>query len=144
MAFQRKPNVRDKRLLKQEKKCYAVDMGLRRILCSNEVRDTGRILENVVYLELLRREKNVCVGQGPSREIDFVTNGPQGIKYWQVSESVTNGETLQRELSSFEGIRDNYPKTLITLDDAREQSYLGIRQVYALDWLRQQAPTASW
>ena len=136
-------DVRGKRLLKQEKKYYAVDMGLRRILCSNDVRDTGRILENVVYLELLRRENNVYVGQGPSGEIDFVTNGPQGIKYWQVSESVTNGETLRRELSSFEGIRDNYPKTLITLDDVREQSHQGIRQVYALDWLRQQAPIAS-
>ena len=59
-------DVRGKRILKQERKYYAVDMGLRRVLCSNSVRDTGRILENVVYLELLRREKNVYVGQGPA------------------------------------------------------------------------------
>ena len=57
------------------------------------------------------------------------------MKYWQVSESVMNEETLQRELSSFRSVRDNYPKTLITLDDAREQSFDGIRKVYALDWL---------
>lgn len=130
-------DVRGKRVLKQEVKYYAVDMGLRRILCSNSVRDTGRLLENIVYLELLRREKNVYVGQGPSGEIDFVTNGPQGVKYWQVSESVTREETLRRELSSFDGVRDNYPKTLITLDDVRERSHEGIRQVYALDWLRE-------
>lgn len=128
-------DVRDKRILKQERKYYAVDMGLRRVLCSNSVRDTGRILENVVYLELLRREKNVYVGQGPAGEIDFVTSGAEGTKYWQVSESVAREETLERELSSFAGAKDNYPKTLITLDDVREESFDGIRCVNALDWL---------
>ncbi|OZG64246.1 ATPase [Bifidobacterium eulemuris] len=128
-------DVKGKRILKREKKYYAVDMGLRRILCSNNVRDTGRILENIVYLELLRRDKEVFVGQGPTGEIDFVTNGPQGRRYWQVCESVNNPETLERELSSFSSIRDNYPKTLITLDDVRPTSHDGIQQVYALDWL---------
>lgn len=128
-------DLRGKRIMKQEKKYYAVDMGLRRILCSNSMRDTGRMLENIVFLELLRREKNVYVGQGPTGEIDFVTNGPSGVKYWQVSESTAHEETLRRELSSFEGVRDNYPKTLLTLDDSREQSYDGIRRIYALDWL---------
>ena len=128
-------DLRGKRIMKQEKKYYAVDMGLRRILCSNSMRDTGRMLENIVFLELLRREKNVYVGHGPTGEIDFVTNGPAGLKYWQVSESTAHEETLQRELSSFEGVRDNYPKTLLTLDDSREQSYDGIRRAYALDWL---------
>ena len=128
-------DVRGKRILKQERKYYAVDMGLRRVLCSNSVRDTGRILENVVYLELLRREKNVYVGQGPAGEIDFVTSGAEGTKYWQVSESVAREETLERELSSFAGAKDNYPTTLITLDDVREESFDGIRCVNALDWL---------
>ena len=128
-------DVRGKRILKQERKYYAVDMGLRRVLCSNSVRDTGRILENVVYLELLRREKNVYVGQGPAGEIDFVTSGAEGTKYWQVSESVAREETLERELSSFAGAKDNYPKTLITLDDVREESFDGIRCANALDWL---------
>lgn len=128
-------DLRGKRIFKQEKKYYAVDMGLRRIVCSNSVRDAGRILENVVYLELRRREKNVYVGQGPSGEIDFVTNGSDGIKYWQVSESISTESTLERELSSFKGIKDNYPKTLLTMDDAREESYEGIRRVYVLDWL---------
>lgn len=128
-------DIRGKRILKQEQKYYGVDMGLRRMLCSNNVRDTGRILENLVFLELLRREKNVYVGQGSSGEIDFVTNGPNGIKYWQVCESAARQETLERELSSFNTIRDNYPKTLLTLDDEREESLDGIRKIYALDWL---------
>ncbi|WP_172143864.1 ATP-binding protein [Bifidobacterium panos] len=128
-------DIRGKRILKQEKKYYAVDMGLRRVLCSNDVRDTGRILENVVYLELLRREGQVYVGSGSSGEIDFVTNGVEGRKYWQVCESAERSETLERELSSFRSVRDSYPKTLITLDDVREANHEGIRQVYALDWL---------
>ncbi len=128
-------DIRGKRVLKQDSKYYAVDAGLRRMLCSNNVRDTGRLLENVVFLELLRREKSVYVGNGPCGEIDFVTNGSAGTKYWQVCETVADEKTLQRELSSFKGARDNYPKTLITLDDARPTSYDGIECVYALDWL---------
>lgn len=128
-------DIRGKRVLKQDSKYYAVDTGLRRMLCSNNVRDTGRLLENVVFLELLRREKSVYVGNGPCGEIDFVTNGPEGTKYWQVCESVASEKTLQRELSSFLGVRDNYPKTLITLDDTRPASYDGIECVYAIDWL---------
>ena len=130
-------DIRGKRVLKQDIKYYAVDTGLRRMLCSNNVRDTGRLLENVVFLELLRREKSVYVGNGPCGEIDFVTNGPEGTKYWQVCESVASEKTLQRELSSFLGVRDNYPKTLITLDDTRPASYDGIECVYAIDWLLQ-------
>lgn len=131
----RRFDIRGKRVLKQDSKYYAVDTGLRRMMCSNNVRDTGRLLENVVFLELLRRERNVYVGNGPCGEIDFVTNGPEGTKYWQVCESVASEKSLQRELSSFQGVRDNYPKTLITLDDARPASYDGINCVYALDWL---------
>lgn len=127
-------DVRGSRILKQEKKLYAVDMGMRRIACSNSVRDAGRILENVVFLELLRREKEVFIGSGPSGEIDFVTNGPEGRKYYQVAQTVENPETLRRELSSFYSVRDNYPKTLITMDDVRPKSHDGINQVYALDW----------
>lgn len=131
----RRYDVRGKRLLKQERKYYAVDMGMRRVLCSNDVRDTGRILENVVYLELLRREGEVYVGKGPAGEIDFVTNGPSGRAYYQVSESVREPRTLERELSSLRAVPDSYPKYLITLDDERPISHEGIEQVYALDWL---------
>lgn len=99
------------------------------------MRDIGRLLENVVFLELMRREGDVYVGQSSGSEIDFVTNGPGGRRYYQVSESVHDSATLDRELSSLRAVRDNYPKTLITLDDERPYSHEGIRQVYALDWL---------
>ena len=73
-------DIKGKRILKQEKKYYAVDLGMRRILCSNNVRDIGRLLENVVFLELMRREGDVYVGQSSGSEIDFVTNGPTPTK----------------------------------------------------------------
>ena len=128
-------DIRGKRLLKQEKKYYAVDMGIRRITCSNSVRDTGRILENIVYLELKRREGKVFVGKAPTGEVDFITNGASGMAYYQVAETVSNPKTLERELASLQSIRDNHPKYLITLDDTRPISHDGIRQTYALDWL---------
>ncbi|NMM99675.1 ATPase [Bifidobacterium sp. DSM 109958] len=131
----RRYDVKGKRALRLERKYYAVDLGMRRMLCSNRVRDTGRLLENVVFLELMRREGDVFVGQGAGGEIDFVTNGTDGPRYYQVSESVHDPNTLERELSSLRAVRDNYPKTLITLDDERPVSHEGIRQVYALDWL---------
>lgn len=128
-------DLRGKRVMQRERKYYAADLGMRRISCSNNLRDEGRLLENIVYLELRRREGEVYVGQGTRGEIDFVTNGYEGRKYYQVSQSVKDQTTLERELSSLEAINDSYPKTLITLDDVGEISHNGIRQVYALDWL---------
>ena len=128
-------DLRGRRLFKTGRKYYAVDPGLRRIACSNDVRDSGRLLENVVYFELLRREKQVYIGQSAGGEIDFVTNGAHGRRYYQVCLSTENPETLQRELSSLRALHDNFPKTLITMDDKRPTSHDGINQVYALDWL---------
>ena len=135
-------DVKGKRALRQGRKYYAVDLGMRRMLCSSRVRDTGRLLENVVFLELMRREGDVFIGQGPGGEIDFITNGTTGPRYYQVSESVHDPDTLERELSSLHAVRDNYPKTLITLDDERPVSHEGIGQVYALDWLLDDAALA--
>ena len=99
------------------------------------MRDTGRLLENVVFLELMRREGDVFVGQGVGGEIVFIANGAGGPRCYQVSESVHDLRTLEHELSSLRAVRDNYPKTLITLDDERPVDHEGIRQVYALGWL---------
>lgn len=128
-------DVKGKRLLEMTRKYYAVDTGLRRLSVPNGKRDSGRLLENVVYLELLRREGTVHVGQTSGGEVDFVTNGSRGRAYYQVCESVVDPKTLERELSSLTSIGDNYPKTLLTLDDARPKSHAGIRQLYVLDWL---------
>lgn len=127
-------DLKGRRLLELQRKYYAVDPGMRRVALSGVGRDTGRLLENIIYLELLRREGNVCIGQGSSGEIDFVTQGPSGRTYYQVCESVVDPKTLERELASLRAVRDNYPKYLLTLDDDMPVSYEGIKQIYALDW----------
>ncbi|MEC4295126.1 ATP-binding protein [Adlercreutzia shanghongiae] len=128
-------DVRGKRLLKLQGKYYAVDMGMRRVLLSNQVRDTGRILENVVFLELMRRNGSVFVGRWENLEVDFVVQGPQGPSYFQVAESVRDEATLSREIAPLAKIADNYPKCLLTLDDTDPVDHGGIRQINALDWL---------
>lgn len=128
-------DVRGRRLLKLQEKYYAVDLGMRRMVLSNQVRDTGRILENVVFLELLRREESVFIGRVGELEIDFVTEGSAGRAYYQVAEAVSDEKTLMRELASLRAVRDDYPKTLITLDDSDPVSHEGIQQINALDWL---------
>ena len=112
-------DIKDKRALRQERMYYAADLGIRCVLCFNKVRDTGRLLENVLFLELMRIEGEAFVGQSASGEIDFITNGSDGPRYHQVSESVRDPHALERELSSLRAVRDGYPKTLITLDDER-------------------------
>ena len=128
-------DIKGKRLLKLQEKYYGVDMGLRRMLLSNQVRDRGRILENIVFLELLRRFGAVYVGQVGSKEVDFVVPTPDGLQYYQVAETVRDDAMLSRELSSLEAIRDNNPKRLLTLDDTAPVSHDGILQVNALEWL---------
>lgn len=128
-------DIKGKRLLELQRKYYAVDPGMRRAALSGEDRDTGRLLEGIVYFELLRREGSVYVGQGRTGEVDFIARGTEGTKYYQVCESVIDPGTRERELSSLKAIPDNHPKYLLTLDDERPTSHDGIQQLYALDWL---------
>ena len=130
-------DVRGRRVLKLQQKYYAVDLGMRRTALSGRVRDTGRILENVVYLELRRRFGEVYVGRTGDLEIDFVAIGPEGPEYFQVAESVVQEQTLGRELAPLRAVRDNRPKTLITMDDADPGDHDGIRRVFALEWLEE-------
>lgn len=102
---------------------------------SNQVRDRGRILENVVFLELKRRYGEVYVGAFPQGEIDFVVNSPEGIAYYQVAETVMSEKTLERELRSLRSVADNNPKFLLTLDDTGTQNHEGIIQMNALEWM---------
>lgn len=127
-------DVRGGRLLKLQEKYYAVDMGMRRVVLSGQVRDRGHILENLVYLELRRRYGEVFVGKVGDLEIDFVVQGDQGPEYYQVVESVMEGSTLQRELESLRAVRDNDAKFLLTLDDCDPVSHAGITQMNVLDW----------
>ena len=96
--------------------------------------DAGHILENVVYLELLRRGYDVYVGKVDSFEVDFVAMNGNNTFYYQVALSVRDADTLQRELRPLLSIRDHYPKYILTMDDDPEEQYDGIRRINARDW----------
>ena len=128
-------DIRGKEILSSGCKYYAADTGLRYRLSGNREGDAGRILENVVYLELLRRSGNVLVGQHDGREVDFVTRDGDDIRYYQVSETVRDAATREREYAPLLAIRDHRPKVLITLDEDPPADRDGIRRVNALDFL---------
>jgi predicted AAA+ superfamily ATPase len=117
-------------------KYYISDIGLRYYLLGNKKADMGHILENVVYLELLRRGYEVHIGKAGNAEIDFIAAGENGDEYYQVAYSVEGEKnTLERELAPLNAIRDHNPKFLLTMDFTPNASHNGIRQINALDWL---------
>ena len=128
-------NVKGKQLLKTLGKYYLVDVGLRRMLLGGRSFDAGRLLENVVYLELLRRQKSVYIGKIDNLEVDFVAIDENDTVYYQVAATVRDEATLKRELSSLQQINDQYPKYILTLDEDPEADYDGIKRINALKWL---------
>lgn len=128
-------NIKGKQYLKTLEKYYVVDIGLRLMLFGSKQIDAGRILENIVYLELLRRGYDVYVGKVDEFEVDFVAQNGKGTTYFQVALSVRDEKTLERELRSLRAIKDHYPKILLTMDDEPEVHYDGIRRINARDWL---------
>lgn len=128
-------NIKGRQYLKTLDKYYAVDMGMRKVLLGSKAMDAGHILENIVYLELLRRGYDVYIGKVDDLEVDFVAMDDKGMTYYQVSATVRDEKTLKRELASLQSINDHYPKILLTLDDDPEMEYAGIRKINALDWL---------
>ena len=128
-------DVKGKQYLKTGDKYYVADLGLRYFLLGRKEQGRGHILENVVYLELLRRGYDVYIGKIDEYEVDFVAINSKGIEYYQVSETVRDENTLNRELRPLDMIRDHYPKYLLTMDLDPETSYNGIRKLNVLDWL---------
>ena len=129
-------NIKGKEFLSTLSKYYVADLGLRQMILGNRNIDMGHILENIIYLELIRRKGNVYVGQFDKNEIDFVVINSNEIEYYQVALTVLDENTLKRELDAFKNIKDNYPKYLITLDDVMVNTdYDGIKVVNALEWL---------
>ena len=129
-------NIKGKEFLSTLSKYYVADLGFRQMILGNRNIDMGHILENVIYLELLRRKCNVYVGQFDKNEIDFVVINSNEIEYYQVALTVLDENTLKREQDAFKNIKDNYPKYLITLDDVMVNTdYDGIKVVNALEWL---------
>ncbi len=128
-------NIKGKQHLKTLEKYYIVDIGMRYMLLGSRQADAGHILENVVYLELLRRGYEVFVGKIDSFEVDFVAQDHKGIIYYQVALTTHGESTLQRELRPLQAIKDHYPKIILTMDEEPEEQYDGIRRINARDWL---------
>lgn len=129
-------DVKGKNLLVRDYKYYIVDTGLRSYLLGKKVgSDMGHILENIVYLELLRRGYKVYVGKVDDLEVDFVAENRDGLKYYQVVLTVRDEKVLERELKSLQKTGDYYPKYLLTLDMDLETDYEGITKINIIDWL---------
>ncbi len=128
-------DIKGKQYLKTLDKYYIVDIGMRYMLLGSRQVDAGHILENVVYLELLRRGYEVFVGKIDSFEVDFVAQDHKGIIYFQVALTIHDENTLKRELRPLEAIQDHYPKIILTMDEEPEEQYDGIRRINARDWL---------
>lgn len=134
-------DIKGRQHLKTLGKYYLVDPGIRNLLLSTSSSDLGHIIENVVYLELLRRGSKVNVGKLYEKEVDFVASDMNGRTYYQVSASVLDESTLNRELEPLQKIGDNYPKILLTLDDIYVgRNFAGIRHLNLLDWLQKGEP----
>jgi len=128
-------DVSGKQLLRQSPKYYMVDLGLRKHILSRKNYDIGFSVENVVYFELLRRGYNVNIGKVGQKEIDFVATKAGKTEYYQVTASLLDEATFNREVEPFKKIKDNYNKTVLTLDDFGLGDYGGINVVNVIDWL---------
>lgn len=128
-------DIKGKQYLQSGEKYYATDVTMRYALLGRKNIDLGHMLENIVYLELLRRGYKVYIGKTTSKEVDFIAENKEGYKYYQVAYTVRERTTLERELSALEEINDHYPKYILTMDIDPEIDYNGIRQMNVLDWL---------
>ncbi len=130
-------DVVGKQILSVNKKYYMVDLGLRNHILPRRRYDLGFSIENIVYYELLRRGYKVQIGKSVSGEVDFVVQKQGEYAYYQVTADMTAQETFDREMAPLAAIRDNYPKTILTLDKITVGNYNGIEVENLLDWLGQ-------
>lgn len=128
-------DLKGKMLLKTYEKYYMVDIGIRNRLTGLQNKDYGHVLENVVFLELLRRGYEVSIGKIGSLEVDFVATKPDERIYYQVSATIMDEKTRARELRPLEAISDNYPKYILTMDQTIYNDYSGIKIKNIIDFL---------
>ena len=128
-------DVKGKQLLKTLGKNYIIDMGFRNMLLGYRDADRGHIIENIVFLELLRRDYRVYIGKVGETEVDFVAEKPNNKIYIQVTESMQSPETRERELRPLRMIPDNYEKIVLSMDRNYINSYDGIKSLNLIDWL---------
>lgn len=129
-------DIKGKQHLSTQEKYYLVDLGFRNALLGKELAgDAGHLLENIVFLELKRRNNQIWIGKVDNLEVDFVVRNNQGYtQYIQVAQTVQNSATLERELSPFDRISDHNEKLLITMD-YDVGTYNGVKKINAIDWL---------
>lgn len=128
-------DVKGKQLLKTLGKDYIIDMGFRNMLLGYRDADRGHIIENIIFLELLRRDYRVYIGKVGETEVDFIAEKPDDKVYIQVTESMQSPETRERELRPLRLIPDNYEKTVLSMDRSFIHSYDGIKVENLIDWL---------
>lgn len=128
-------DVKGKQLLKTLGKNYIIDLGFRNMLLGYRDADRGHIIENIVFLELIRRDYRVYIGKFGETEIDFVAEKPNDKLYIQVTESMQSSETRERKLRPLRKIPDNYEKIVLSMDRNYINSYDGIKSIYLIDWL---------
>ena len=128
-------DIKGKNYLTTGSKYYLSDIGLRYYLLGSKNMDEGHILENVVYLELLRRGYEIYIGKNDDTEVDFIAINEKGDEYYQVALTVKDEKTLERELKPLDNINDHNPKYLLTTDYTPYTSHNGIKQINVFDWL---------
>lgn len=128
-------DIKGKEYLRTLGKYYIVDIGLRNYLLGYRDGDSGHILENIIYFELLRRGYDVAIGKIDNQEVDFIATKADEKKYVQVTESMNAPETRERELAPLRKIRDSYEKIVIALESNLTQTQDGIKIIRALDFL---------
>ena len=128
-------DIKGKEYLKTLGKYYIVDLGFRNLLLGYRNRDTGHVLENIVYLELLRRGYDVAIGKIDNLEIDFIAQKADEKLYIQVTDDMSISSVTQRELAPLKKVKDNYPKIVLALNLGLETNYDGIKILNVIDWL---------
>lgn len=128
-------DLKGKMFLKTLEKYYIVDIGIRNQLTGLRNTDYGHVLENIIYLELIRRGYSVTIGKIGSLEVDFVATKPNEKIYYQVSATILDDITRDRELRPLQSITDNYPKYILTMDQTIFNDYSGIKVVNIIDFL---------
>ena len=128
-------DIKGKQYLETGEKYYATDVTMRYALLGRKNLDVGHILENVVYLELIRKGYKVYIGKIGDNEVDFIAINKEGREYYQVSYTTRDERTLERELSSLQKISDHYPKFILTMDMDPVADYEGIKRINVLEWL---------
>ena len=128
-------DIKGKEYLRTLGKYYIVDIGLRNYLLGFREGDSGHILENIIFFELMRRGYDVAIGKIDNQEVDFIATKTDEKKYIQVTETMNAPETRERELAPLRKIRDSYEKIVIALECDLTQTQDGVKIIRALDFL---------